>query len=83
MRGDALQVALGAIVLIVFGLAGKLISDRPGRLAARRQHLHDDTTLRPDRRAGVLGGFAALYYWFPKLCGRLMGDALGGPPSGR
>jgi cytochrome c oxidase subunit 1 len=24
-----------------------------------------------------MGGLAALYYWFPKLSGRLMGDALG------
>jgi cytochrome c oxidase subunit 1 len=25
----------------------------------------------------VLGGFAALHYWFPKLCGRMMGEGLG------
>ena len=26
---------------------------------------------------GVIGGFAALHYWFPKLCGRLLGEGLG------
>ena len=26
---------------------------------------------------GVLGGFAALHYWFPKLTGRMMGEGLG------
>jgi cytochrome c oxidase subunit I len=26
----------------------------------------------------VLGGFAALYYWFPKMTGRVMGEGLGG-----
>ena len=27
--------------------------------------------------AGVLGGFAGLYYWFPKITGRLLGESLG------
>jgi cytochrome c oxidase subunit 1 len=25
----------------------------------------------------VIGGFAGLHYWFPKLCGRLLGEGLG------
>ena len=25
----------------------------------------------------MIGGFAALHYWFPKLCGRLLGEGLG------
>ena len=26
--------------------------------------------------AGVLGGFAGLHYWFPKITGRYMGESL-------
>ena len=31
----------------------------------------------------MLGGFAALHYWFPKLTGRLMGEGLGKDRVGR
>ena len=56
----------------------------PGRLAARE---HDGRLAGHALRAiggAVFGGFAALYYWFPKMTGRTMGEELGmarSPPS--
>ena len=72
------KYALGAIVLIVIGLAGKLVAAvvPVGALLAGST-FSTGTSFALITGAGVLGGFAALYYWFPKLCGRLMGDALG------
>ena len=50
-QGMPLKYALGAVVLIVIGLAGKLVAAVvPVGCAARRQHLLDRHQLRPDRR---------------------------------
>ena len=77
-NGMPLKFALGAIVLIVIGLAGKLIEIVvPAGMLLAGSAFTTATTFALLAGAGVLGGFAALYYWFPKLCGRLMGDALG------
>jgi cytochrome c oxidase subunit 1 len=77
-NGMALRFAIGAIVLIVFGLAGKLVTAvaQAGALLAGSTFT-TATSFDLIAGAAVLGGFAALHYWFPKLCGRKMGDALG------
>ena len=77
-NGMPLKFALGAIVLIVIGLVGKLIEIVvPAGMLLAGSAFTSGTTFALLAGAGVLGGFAGLYYWFPKLCGRLMGDALG------
>jgi heme/copper-type cytochrome/quinol oxidase subunit 1 len=76
--GMPLKYALGAIVLLVIGLVGKLIQAVvPVGWLLTGTAFTSGTTFALVAGAGVLGGFAALYYWFPKLCGRTMGDALG------
>ena len=76
--GMPLKYALGAIVLLVIGLVGKLIQAVvPVGWLLTGTAFTSGTTFALIAGAGVLGGFAGLYYWFPKLCGRTMGDALG------
>lgn len=77
-QGMPFKYALGAIILLVIGLAGKLVTAvvPVGALLAGSTFT-TGTSFALIAGAGVLGGFAALYYWFPKLSGRLMGDALG------
>ena len=69
--------ALGAISTLSFGLAGEL-----GHAVIPVNWLLADTM---DATAAtgyvlvggpVLGGLAALHYWYPKLTGRLMGESL-------
>jgi len=73
-----LKFALGSIVLIVIGLAGKLVALLvPVGWLLTGSAFTSGTTFALIAGAGVLGGFAGLYYWFPKMSGRLMGDALG------
>ncbi|MCB0876228.1 MAG: cbb3-type cytochrome c oxidase subunit I [Solirubrobacterales bacterium] len=77
-RGMPFKFALGAIVLTLIGLAGKLVTavvPVGGLLAGSA--FTTGTSFALIAGTGVMGGFAALYYWFPKLSGRLMGDALG------
>ena len=69
--------ALGAIVLTVLGLAGELAQS----VVPVSWQVADTGVAWGDTHAtligaGVLGGFAGLYYWFPKLTGRLMGESL-------
>ena len=73
-----LLFALGSISTLSFGLAGEL-----GHSVIPVNWLLADTT---DATActgyvlvggPVLGGFAALYHWFPKMTGRTMGETLG------
>jgi heme/copper-type cytochrome/quinol oxidase subunit 1 len=70
--------ALGSIALTVYGLAGEMMQSivPVGWLLAGTQTATGDTYAALIG-AGVLGGFAGLYYWFPKLNGRLMGESLG------
>lgn len=77
-EGMPLKFAVGAIVMIVFGLTGKLVTAvvPVGALLAGSAFT-TATSFDLIAGAAVLGGFAALHYWFPKLCGRMMGDALG------
>jgi cytochrome c oxidase subunit I len=74
-----LLFALGAISTLSFGLAGELM-----HAVIPVNWLLADTT---DATATtgyvfvggpVLGGLAALYYWFPKITGRTMGEGLAG-----
>ncbi len=69
--------ALGAISTLSFGLAGELAHS----VIPVNWLLAD--TLDSSANTGyvlvggpVLGGLAALHYWFPKLTGRLMGESL-------
>ena len=70
--------ALGAVVFTTFGLLGELAQSviPVGWQLAQTQTAWGDTHLALVG-AGVLGGFAGLYYWFPKISGRLMGESLG------
>lgn len=76
--GLPLRFALGAIVMIVFGLAGKLVTAlAPTGALLAGTTFTTATSFDLIAGAAVFGGLAALHYWFPKLCGRTMGDALG------
>ena len=70
--------ALGAAGFAIFGLAGELAQS----VIPVGWQLADTGAAWGDTHAtligaGVLGGFAGLYYWFPKLNGTLMGESLG------
>ena len=69
--------AIGAIVFTIGGLLGELAQSvvPVGWLIAGTATTWADTHAAMIG-AGVLGGFAGLYYWFPKLSGRLMGESL-------
>ena len=70
--------ALGAVVMTTAGLAGELAqSVIPVSWQVAQTGVAWGDTHAALIGAGVLGGFAGLYYWFPKLNGRLMGDSLG------
>jgi cytochrome c oxidase subunit 1 len=70
--------ALVAISTMVSGLAGELAySVIPMGWALDNTTASQADTLYLLVGAGVIGGFAALHYWFPKLCGRLLGDGIG------
>jgi heme/copper-type cytochrome/quinol oxidase subunit 1 len=76
LRAAALY-ALGAAVLLVLGLAGELGSS----VIPVGWQLANTTTAQGDTLfvligGGVLGGFAALHYWLPKVSGRLVGEGI-------
>jgi cytochrome c oxidase subunit 1 len=72
-----LLFAAGAIAAIAIGLASE-ISHSMVALGWRLQHTTDSTAATHFALAGgaVFGGFAALHWWFPKMTGRTMGEAL-------
>jgi heme/copper-type cytochrome/quinol oxidase subunit 1 len=77
MRAPVLY-AIGAISMISIGLAAELEQS----LVGAAWHLHNTTDATAATHfaligAAVLGGFAALYFWFPKMTGRTMGETLG------
>jgi cytochrome c oxidase subunit 1 len=83
MVGGALRMrapllfSLGAISAISIGLAAEL--EHSLVAAAWRLHNTVDATAATHFAlvgGAVLGGFAALHYWFPKLTGRTMGETL-------
>ncbi len=73
-----LLFALGAISMMSFGLAGELgysvipVGWQLNDTAAAWQDTHYALI-----GGSVMGGFAALYYWFPKMTGRRMSEGLG------
>ncbi|HET7486032.1 MAG TPA: cbb3-type cytochrome c oxidase subunit I [Solirubrobacterales bacterium] len=83
MIGGALRMrapllfSLGAISAISIGL-GSEISHSMVAVAWRLHNTTDATAATHFALIGgsVFGGFAALYYWFPKLTGRTMGETL-------
>jgi cytochrome c oxidase subunit 1 len=77
MRAPVL-FAIGAISMISIGLAAELCQS----LVAAAWHIKNTTDSTAATHfalvgAAVLGGFAALYFWFPKMTGKTMGESLG------
>jgi cytochrome c oxidase subunit 1 len=83
MAGGALQMrapllfAIGAISAISVGLAAELEHSMVAA-AWQLKNTTDATAATHFALVGgaVFGGFAALYYWFPKMTGRTMGESL-------
>lgn len=70
--------ALAAISTMVCGLAGELsYSVVPVGWLLDTTTASQGDTLYVLVGGGVIGGFAALHHWFPKLAGRLLGEGLG------
>jgi heme/copper-type cytochrome/quinol oxidase subunit 1 len=70
--------ALGAISAMTIGLAGELTwSVIPVGWQIGNTTAAQGDTIAVVVGGGVLAGFAALHYWFPKLSGRMMGEGLG------
>ena len=70
--------AIGAISAMTIGLAGDLAwSLIPVGWQMEHTTAAQGSTIAVIVGASVLGGFAALHYWLPKITGRLMGDGLG------
>ena len=84
MYGGAVQVrapmlyALGAISMISVGLACEL-GQSAVAVAWQLQGTTDATASTHYALIGaaILGGFAALHFWFPKMTGRTLGESLG------
>jgi cytochrome c oxidase subunit I len=74
-----LLFALGAISTVSFGLAGELTySVIPVGWQLDSTTAAQAGTYYALVGGSVFGGFAALYYWFPKITGRRMGEAIAG-----
>ncbi len=72
-----LLFAIGAISAISIGLAAEIEQS----MVAAAWQLKDTTDATAATHfaligGSVFGGFAALYYWFPKMTGRTMGESL-------
>lgn len=74
----AVWYALVAISAMACGLAGELsYSVIPVGWALDNTTASQGDTLYVLIGGGVIGGFAALHYWFPKLNGTLLGEGIG------
>jgi heme/copper-type cytochrome/quinol oxidase subunit 1 len=70
--------AIAAISAMTIGLAGDLAwSLIPVGWQIEHTTAAQGATMAVIVGAAVLGGFAALHYWLPKVTGRLMGEGLG------
>jgi cytochrome c oxidase subunit I len=77
LRAAALY-ALAAISTLTFGLAAELAySVIPVGWLLDNTAAAQAATVYVLVGGAVIGGFAGLYYWFPKLTGRLLGEGLG------
>lgn len=77
--GGAIAMALGAAALIVVALAGELMTAViPVGLQLENTTAGQQDTILFFVGAAVLGGFAALHYWLPKISGRAVADGLAG-----
>ena len=84
MAGGAIRLrapmlfSLGAIAMITVGLASELAHSAVG-IAWQLQNTTDATASTHYALVGaaILGGLAALHFWFPKLTGRTLGESLG------
>jgi cytochrome c oxidase subunit 1 len=72
-----LLFAVGALASISIGLAAE-IGQSMVAAAWQLKNTTDSTAATHFALIGgaVFGGFAALHWWFPKLCGRTMGESL-------
>jgi cytochrome c oxidase subunit 1 len=78
IHAAATWYALAAISMMSFGLAGELgYSVIPVGWALDYTTASQGDTLYVLVGGGVIGGFAALHYWFPKFSGRLLGEGVG------
>jgi cytochrome c oxidase subunit I len=70
--------ALGAISMISVGLSSELTHSAVG-IAWQLQNTTDATATTHYALVGaaILGGLAALHFWFPKITGRTLGESLG------
>jgi cytochrome c oxidase subunit I len=69
--------AIAAISAMTIGLAGELAwSLIPVGWQIQNTDAAQGATIAVMVGAAVLGGFAALHYWMPKITGRLVGDGL-------
>lgn len=70
--------AIAAISVMTIGLAGDLAwSLIPVGWQIEHTTAAQGATMAVIMGAAVLGGFAALHHWMPKITGRLMGEGLG------
>lgn len=73
-----LVYALGALSLISIGLVAELTHSVVA--VGRQLHQTTDATAATHYAlvgGAVLGGFAALHYWYPKMSGRVLGETMG------
>jgi cytochrome c oxidase subunit 1 len=78
-----LALAVAATVLLVIGLAGELMT----AVMPVAWQLENTTVAQADTilillGGTVLGGFAALHYWLPKITGRAVGEGLAKAAAG-
>jgi cytochrome c oxidase subunit 1 len=70
--------AIGAVSTLIFGLAGELMySVVPVGWQLDNTTAAQGSTAFVFVGGAVMGGFAALHYWFPKMTGRLLSEGLG------
>ena len=70
--------AIGALSLISIGLVSELTHSVVA--VGRQLHQTTDATAATHYAlvgGAVLGGFAALHYWYPKMSGRVLGETMG------
>lgn len=73
-----LLYAIGALSLISIGLVAELTHSVVA--VGRQLHQTTDATAATHYAlvgSAVLGGFAALHYWYPKMSGRVLGESMG------